>query len=562
MERLSTPTGGRALFTDSIDELHGAFEDLLDELSNQYLLGYPSTNSTRRRHVAAHQGRRRRPSRHPRAAGLPRGADQMSGTRIRRFVRPLGRRCAAGGSARHAAQQPPRFTSSVEVTSIDVDRRRRSRPADPEPGARRLHRARRRQPARVVSAEWVPLAPERQRPPAAVVPEGYSSNENATGGRLIVIAVDRAEHPARRHAGDSRAADAFIDHLPPSDRVAVVGSGLARRSTPFTGDRERVKRALGRMTGQRQARRTDGASVSVAEAQAIERGDRTALQAAQDRECIRRIFRNPAALEQCRSEVETEASMIAREERGQPEPDARRAARAAHRLEVVDAPKTLILISEGFVLDDPSYVIEVGSLAAAARTGLYALKLEREMFDASEGRRPTDAMGDRMAVSAGLDTLASAARGTRVLGHRDWRGGIRSHRIRALRVLPARRRIRCARSRRQAASGPRRRIEARRDRANASASRQCRRRGQAGAIAPRDRRGGTRLPVAALGVAGARRDVCAAGTRTDESAAADPCRHRQRLCRVASGVDRLHRCSIGRAISSTANRWTSAWRRS
>jgi Ca-activated chloride channel family protein len=47
MDRLSTPTGGRALFTDSIDELHNAFAELLDELSNQYLLGYQSTNSTR-----------------------------------------------------------------------------------------------------------------------------------------------------------------------------------------------------------------------------------------------------------------------------------------------------------------------------------------------------------------------------------------------------------------------------------------------------------------------------------------------------------------------------------
>ena len=45
MERLSTPTGGRALFTDSIDELHTAFADLLDELSNQYLLGYEPTNT-------------------------------------------------------------------------------------------------------------------------------------------------------------------------------------------------------------------------------------------------------------------------------------------------------------------------------------------------------------------------------------------------------------------------------------------------------------------------------------------------------------------------------------
>jgi VWFA-related protein len=47
MERLVSPTGGRALFTDSIDELHGAFGDLLAELSNQYLLGYSSSNNRR-----------------------------------------------------------------------------------------------------------------------------------------------------------------------------------------------------------------------------------------------------------------------------------------------------------------------------------------------------------------------------------------------------------------------------------------------------------------------------------------------------------------------------------
>jgi VWFA-related protein len=47
MERLALPTGGRGLFTDNIDELHGAFTDLLDELSNQYLLGYSSSNNAR-----------------------------------------------------------------------------------------------------------------------------------------------------------------------------------------------------------------------------------------------------------------------------------------------------------------------------------------------------------------------------------------------------------------------------------------------------------------------------------------------------------------------------------
>jgi Ca-activated chloride channel family protein len=47
MVRLATPSGGRAFFTEDADALHEAFADLLDELSNQYLLGYASTNSKR-----------------------------------------------------------------------------------------------------------------------------------------------------------------------------------------------------------------------------------------------------------------------------------------------------------------------------------------------------------------------------------------------------------------------------------------------------------------------------------------------------------------------------------
>jgi Ca-activated chloride channel family protein len=47
MRRLSEPTGGRALFTEKIEALHDSFAELLDELSNQYLLGYAPTNTRR-----------------------------------------------------------------------------------------------------------------------------------------------------------------------------------------------------------------------------------------------------------------------------------------------------------------------------------------------------------------------------------------------------------------------------------------------------------------------------------------------------------------------------------
>src|SRR5262249_42604703 len=47
MSRLAVPTGGRAIFTDRIAELHGVFTELLDELSNQYLLGYSQPDPRR-----------------------------------------------------------------------------------------------------------------------------------------------------------------------------------------------------------------------------------------------------------------------------------------------------------------------------------------------------------------------------------------------------------------------------------------------------------------------------------------------------------------------------------
>src|SRR5215210_663967 len=90
------------------------------------------------------------------------------------------------------AQQPPpkpSFQSSVEVTSLDVsvvDSNGKPvaglTPADfnvrVDGNARR-----------VVTAEWIALSPAATEVPAVVPPDGYSTNESATGGRLIVIAV-------------------------------------------------------------------------------------------------------------------------------------------------------------------------------------------------------------------------------------------------------------------------------------------------------------------------------------------------------------------------------------
>jgi Ca-activated chloride channel family protein len=47
IERLVDMSGGRALFVERSDELDGPFTEILEELSNQYLIGYESSNASR-----------------------------------------------------------------------------------------------------------------------------------------------------------------------------------------------------------------------------------------------------------------------------------------------------------------------------------------------------------------------------------------------------------------------------------------------------------------------------------------------------------------------------------
>ena len=221
MERLSQPTGGRALFTDSLDELHAAFAELLDELSNQYLLGYQSTNTKRDDAWRRDQGRRRRPSRGACAPGIPRdgrkvrsdlprpqrigldsrqrpqrirhGSRRIGCGRERALAASLVVPCLLGASlcvldAEQTRRNRNPVFSVVEVTSLDVsvvdDWAGRSKDLATADFKVRIDGT----PRRLVSAEWIP-SPAGGRPPAP--PDGYSTNESATGGRLIVLGVDQ-----------------------------------------------------------------------------------------------------------------------------------------------------------------------------------------------------------------------------------------------------------------------------------------------------------------------------------------------------------------------------------
>jgi VWFA-related protein len=310
-----------------------------------------------------------------------------------------------------AAAQPPRFRASVDVTSVDVaivDNQGKPflnlTPADFT--VRVDGKAR-----RVVTAEWVSLATapsaSKALPP---VPAGYSSNESATGGRLVAIVVDE---PHIRPGGANAvlaAASAFIDRLSPADRVAAISLGMGGAATPFIADRERVKSAIGRMPGQRQTMRTSLTTVTETEALEIMDGNRLTLDQVTLRECAN-LRPSSAQHFQCRQELEVESGQVADQLRQSTSLTISGLRDVLSGLQAIDGPKTLILMSEGFALRDAGIMSELGSLAAATRTSIYALRLDNQLFDASTYTRPIVIESNLGVRYNGLEALAGAARG-------------------------------------------------------------------------------------------------------------------------------------------------------
>jgi VWFA-related protein len=265
---------------------------------------------------------------------------------------------------------------------------------------------------RVVSVEWVALAGA-GRPPAARVPDGYSSNQSGSGGRLILVVVDQPSIRPGDALAVMQAAGDFLDRLEPSDRVAAVSLGIGSGSTPFTPDRERVKEALGRMAGTAHGFLSFDHELAISEAVAIaadpsrEQGLVFGIVVA--REC-RGL--DGVDLGACRDQILAQSIATELEVRSATEQTLRSLTALLEDLSTIDAPKTMVLVSGGFVVrDQQADVSRLGALAAAARTTVYALRLDDLSFGFVPGGSAIGSAGDRLMRSEGLDLLAASTRG-------------------------------------------------------------------------------------------------------------------------------------------------------
>ena len=266
------------------------------------------------------------------------------------------------------------------------------------------------QPRRVVSAEHVRIDVEAARREAADPFESlYTTNLKPMNGRQIVLAVDQlgirfgAARPLLATAGK------FLDRLSPADRVAFVAYPDPGVQVGFTADYPRIRRAMERVVG-RQSPFPGKFNIGMYEAIAItEKADARTYEEVVTRECPRVTG---FAREQCERDVLSETSNMVRNLRQNSIDSLRGLYNLLLALSVMEGPKTLILMSEGLVLDTPSELDNIIRMAAYARVTINVLLMDVPRDDITVGQLGPTVTEDRDMQVAGLADLAAGSRGS------------------------------------------------------------------------------------------------------------------------------------------------------
>ena len=314
----------------------------------------------------------------------------------------------AGPAYAQQVPAPAPFRSSVDLVPVDVNIvDRTGRPVGGlEAGDFVL--AVDGRPRRIATAQYIPAAAAPTGPPA---PTYYSSNVAAAGGRLITLVVDQGSIGAGRGKLALDAASRFIAGLGPADRVALVTIPASGPQVDFTSNHEVVQSMLPRLVGQAQPPQQGQLRVGLAEAVGIQRGDQIAMQQVLERECAG--IREATEVQDCVQRATIEANTVYQAARERTRNSLASLRFLVERLSATPSPKTIVLLSEGVVLErDAAEVSWLGPAAARGQIVLYVLHLDAPASDASATRSSPSRSEDQSLAEEGLSMLAGMARGS------------------------------------------------------------------------------------------------------------------------------------------------------
>ena len=316
----------------------------------------------------------------------------------------------APGASSSTAPQAPTFRSGVELVTVDVGVIDQSgKPVDD------LHAADFTvkidgQVRRVESANLVRIDPEAAKKKLADKEETFfTTNLTPPEGRQIIFAIDQVNVRPGTLKVLMRTASQFVDKLSPLDQVAFRAYPEPGARVPFTADHIRVKLAMDTLIGHQDVKTMARMNIGVTEAIQIDekRDEQTLLEVAH-RECA---GLTGEVLEQCRREIQSQASDIAYSARQTAEEGLRGLLDLLRELALVEGSKTMILLSEGVAISNPADLDLVSILAGRARVALNVLIVDEQRGDVSVARLAPTAEADRRRETSGLQNIAAASRG-------------------------------------------------------------------------------------------------------------------------------------------------------
>jgi VWFA-related protein len=263
---------------------------------------------------------------------------------------------------------------------------------------------------RVVSAELVRVDVEAAKKQVADKSETfYTSNLTPINGRMILIAIDQINIRPGTLQPVLKAASAFLDHLSPLDQVGFIAFPEPGPQVNFTNDRLKLRLAMQKLIGQPGRMSVSTLNIGVSEAIALnDKRDETVLAQVVAREC-RGLAVDQRA--QCERDIVNEASQIAIRARQDGEHSRAAIRDILTRLTMLEGPKSLILISEGLMVQEDDEMQSIVALAGRARTSINIMSVDLQRNDITVTEAPPTQSQDRRLQLEGLEALATLSRG-------------------------------------------------------------------------------------------------------------------------------------------------------
>jgi VWFA-related protein len=307
------------------------------------------------------------------------------------------------------AQPPQTFKSSVDLVPVDVNVIDGSGRPIADLTAQDFSLKVDGKPRRIATAQFIAVTRGGERAP--VEPRDYSSNPASAGARLIMLAIDQGNIGASRGKYAIDAARRFIGRLSPDDRVGLVTIPGAGPQIDFTANHALVENALNSIRGTSDQGEHQDSQIGLSESIALDRGNKQVLQQIVDRECA---GLSAGPLGDCVGGLQAQARTLFIDQKSRTRDTLVSLQHVMDRLARTSTPKTVVLLSEGVMIDarDLGEISWLGPAAARGQVTLYVLQLEPPAFEASNSRSSPSRSADIQFAHDGLGFLAGAARGS------------------------------------------------------------------------------------------------------------------------------------------------------